>query len=71
MEEVLQGLSGIEVYLDNICAFSKTWEDTLLSHGKVLPHLEANSFTVNPPKCEWAIKEPDWVEAMEKRILPF
>ncbi len=61
MEEVFQGLNGVKVFLHNIGIFNKTWEDTLLLYDKMLSQLEANCFTVSPLKCEWAIKETDWL----------
>ncbi len=61
MEQVLQGLNNVEVYLDDIGIFSKIWEEHLLVLEKVIPCLKASCFTVNPLKCEWAIQEPDWL----------
>ncbi len=52
MEEGFNGLYNVELYLDDIGLFGKTWEDLLLLHNKVHSHLEANGFTVNPFKCQ-------------------
>ena len=61
MEEVLRDVEDTGVYLDNIGAFSFTWEHHMLLLDKILHCLEANGFTVNPLKCEWAIQEIDWL----------
>ncbi|KAL7461460.1 hypothetical protein ACHAXS_001884 [Conticribra weissflogii] len=61
MEEVLSNVEDTGVYLDNVGAFSFTWEHHILLLDKILHLLEANSFTANPLKCEWAIQETDWL----------
>ena len=61
MEEVLCDVEDTGVYLDNIVAFSFTWEHHILLLDKILHWLEANSFTVNLLKYEWAIQETDWL----------
>ncbi len=50
MEEVLCNVEDTGIYLDNIGAFSFTWEHHILLLDKILHQLEANSFTVNPLK---------------------
>ncbi len=61
MEEVPHNVKDTGVYLDNIGAFSFTWEHHMLIVDKILHWLEANSFTINPLKCEWAIQKTDWL----------
>ncbi len=46
MEQILQGLDNVKVYLDDIYIFLKTWEDHLLLLEKVLSCIEANGFIV-------------------------
>ncbi|KAG7372944.1 reverse transcriptase RNA-dependent DNA polymerase [Nitzschia inconspicua] len=78
MEEVLQDvLSDIEIYIDDIDIFSKTWEDHIQLVSKVLRLLQDNGFTVKPEKCEWAVQEtnflgfwftPDGLKQWHKKI---
>ncbi len=64
MEEALHNVADTSVYLDNIGAFSFTWEHYILLVDKNFHWLEANGFTVNPLKCEWAIQETDWLVSL-------
>ncbi|KAL7461091.1 hypothetical protein ACHAXS_001524 [Conticribra weissflogii] len=59
MEEVLRDVDNTGIYLDNIGAFSFTWEHHMLLLDKILHWLEANSFPLNPLKSKWAIQETD------------
>lgn len=56
-EKVLCLLQNVEVHLNDIGIFSKTREENHAITDKALSCLEANSFTVNPLKCIWAIQE--------------
>jgi hypothetical protein len=51
--DVLRNVPDAEVYIDNIGIFSSDWEHAILQR------LQDNGFTVNPLKCEWAVKEMD------------
>ena len=61
MENIFRDITEAEVYIDDIGAFSNSWEHHMALLHIILGKLQENGFTVNPLKCEWAVKETDWL----------
>ena len=61
MHLVLDGIEGIEFYMDNIGMFSSTWANHLSLLSTILTRLQEVGFTINPLKCEWAVQETNFL----------
>ncbi len=69
---VLIGLDNIKVHLDDIDDFSITCGKEQVLLDKVLSHLEANGFIINPLICAWANQKTNWLGywMMPTRLKP-
>ena len=61
IEKVLHNINDVKAYIDDIGCFSSDWETHIALLDKVLSHLEATGFILNPCKCEWGIQETNWL----------
>ncbi len=61
LENTFHNVADAEVYIDDICAFSHSWDDHLQLLHIILTKLQDNGFTVKPLKCEFAVREIDWL----------
>jgi hypothetical protein len=61
IENVLSDIKDVDIYIDGVGAFSGDWDHHVNLLATILRQLRENGFTINPLKCEWAIKETDWL----------
>jgi hypothetical protein len=73
MTDTLQSCRNFSlVYLDDIIVFSKTYDEHLQHLSLVLSALQAKNLVLNPPKCELAVHQIDYLghTISSKRITP-
>ena len=51
----------LNVYMDDLVIFSKTWKEHLKHIGQVLQRLQEQKLYVKAKKCEWGMKELNFV----------
>jgi hypothetical protein len=61
MENVLSDIKDANVYINDVGAFSNNWDHHVKLIATILRRLCKNGFIINPLKCEWTIKETDWL----------
>ena len=61
MENIFRDLDDCDCYIDDVGCFSQNYDDHIKLLDTVLERLKINGFTINPLKCEWAVKETDWL----------
>jgi hypothetical protein len=62
MENNLFGIDVADMYVDDVGAFSSSWEHHVALLSIILHCLNDNRFIMNPRKCEWAVCKTDWLD---------
>ena len=62
VESLFCNLPETNVCIDDVGVFSNSCKDHLQCLTKVLSVLQQATFMVNPLKCEWQVKETDWLQ---------
>lgn len=61
MEDILRDIEECDVYMDDIGIFATSWSHLLSVLRRVLQRLQDSNLTINPSKCQWAVKEVEWL----------
>jgi hypothetical protein len=62
VENLLSDIEDVDIYIDDVGAFSSNWEHYINLLATILRQLRDNGFAIFPLKCEWAVKESDWLD---------
>ena len=61
MEDVFRSLEEVKPYLDDASYGTYDWAKHMEILDKTLALLDSHNFSVNPRKCEFAVRETDWL----------
>jgi hypothetical protein len=56
MENLLSDIEDAGIYIDDVGAFYNDWDHHVNLIATILWRLHENGFTINPLKCEWAVR---------------
>jgi hypothetical protein len=61
IENVLSDIKDADIYIEEVGAFSNDWNHHVNLLATIFCCLCKNGFTINPLKCEWAVKKTEWL----------
>ena len=61
MEDVLEGIKGTHVYLDDIIYASVTWEEHLKVLEAAFQRLHKHKIYLHALKCEWGVESTEYL----------